>query len=127
MQFYATFYIVIFVSLFYVRDFYFDKTYTFFAIGMTWIPQIVHNAVYKNRLSFPLLYIFITTINKIFVPLYYRTFKGNFLKFESDYSFTFLTIGFHFITVNHKILNFLDWFNVFPKYIWTKMVFTSKI
>lgn len=99
MQFYATFYVIIFISLFYVRNFYFEKTYIFFAINLTWIPQIVHNAAFKNKLSFPLIYIFATSLNKIFVLVYFRTYKGNFLRFENDYIFTIFTLAFHVLTV----------------------------
>lgn len=70
LQFYCIFYFFMFMSLFYVVKFYFVKEYILAAITMTWIPQIIHNAMTRNRTSLPLLYIFVISVNKVIVPVY---------------------------------------------------------
>lgn len=87
VQFYFTFYIIMFFSLFYVMRFYFDKTYIFYALLLTWMPQIIYNAIYKNRMSMPLINIFLNSLNKVLLPFYFRGCPDNFFQISHDYSF----------------------------------------
>lgn len=69
IQFYFTFYIAMFISLFFVMKFYFDKFYIVIGILFTWLPQIVYNSLYNNKLSMPLFHVIITSVNKMFLPV----------------------------------------------------------
>jgi hypothetical protein len=90
IQFYFVFYIVMFFSLFYVMKFYFEKKYIFCAICLTWIPQIIFNCITKNRISMPGVNILLTSINKMFLPFYFRGCPDNFFQFSYDYHFIWL-------------------------------------
>ena len=58
-----------FLGLFFVTKFYFDKTYLLISLSLTWIPQIIHNFNEKNQISFPIFNILIFTLNKLAVPV----------------------------------------------------------
>ena len=92
IQFYFAFYIVMFFSLFYVMKFFFVKPYIFTATLFTWVPQIIFNVIYKNKLSMPMLNIFLMGLNKIFLPFYFRGCPENFFKLSHDYSFILLCL-----------------------------------
>jgi transmembrane E3 ubiquitin-protein ligase len=87
IQFYFMFYVIMFFSLFYVMKFFFEKPYIFTAIVLTWIPQIIYNAIYKNRLSMPLMNIILMGVNKVFLPFYFRGCPENFFQLSHDYKF----------------------------------------
>jgi hypothetical protein len=78
IQFYFTFYIFMFFSLFYVLRFYFVKKWIFAAITVIWIPQILSNFYYNRRLSLPLMNIFLITLNRLIPPV----FKVNLVLFQ---------------------------------------------
>jgi hypothetical protein len=69
VQFYFTFYVSMFVSLFYVLKFYFDKMWIFAAISVTWLPQIIKNVTSNNRLSMPLINIILFSVNRLVIPV----------------------------------------------------------
>ena len=58
-----------FFSLFYVLKFYFDKTWIFVAVSITWIPQILNNIYRKNKLSMPFMNILLISTNRLFLPV----------------------------------------------------------
>ena len=91
MQFYFMFYFIMFFSFFFVLKFYFNKTYIIFALLFTWIPQIVYNVIYHNKISLPLSFIFIVCISRIFPSLYFRGYEHNFFELSPDYKF--ISIG----------------------------------
>ena len=76
-----------FFSLFYVMKFFFEKPYIFTAVIFTWVPQIIYNAIYKNRMSMPIMNILLTCLNKVFLPFYFRGCPDNFFQLSYDYSF----------------------------------------
>lgn len=76
-----------FFSLFYVMKFFFEKPYIFLAIIFTWIPQIIYNAMYKNKISMPLINILLVCLNKVFLPFYFRGCPENFFQLKHDFSF----------------------------------------
>jgi len=69
LRFYLTFYCCMFASLFFVMKFYFVKKYIFLAVGLTWIPQIIYNTIYKNNVSLPIISILMISLNRIFLPV----------------------------------------------------------
>jgi hypothetical protein len=70
VQFYFIFYISMFVSIFYINYFYFDKLWIFISISLMWIPQIIKNTYTNNRTSLPVLSILIITLNRMIIPVY---------------------------------------------------------
>jgi len=84
IRFYFLFYLVMFFSLFYVMKFFFEKPYILIAISGTWIPQIIYNLIYDNRLSMPLINVFLFSLNKIFLPFYYRGYSDNLFQLSTD-------------------------------------------
>jgi len=69
IKFYLIFYVFLFLSLFFVTKFYFEKTYIVIAVSLSWIPQIVHNLVKRNNVSMPLYSILMNSINKLIFPV----------------------------------------------------------
>lgn len=67
--FFAILYFTMFISLFFVMKFIFVKQYIFIGICFTWLPQIFFNIVTKNRMSMPLLNVFLYSLNKMFLPV----------------------------------------------------------
>ncbi len=90
-----------FFSLFYVMKFFFEKPYILTAIIFTWIPQIVFNAVYRNRTSMPILNIILFGLNKIFLPFYFRGCPENFFQLSTDYKFILICFTCLVIEVNY--------------------------
>lgn len=87
IQFYFMFYFIMFFSLFYVLKFYFDPPYIYFALIFTWLPQIIFNAIYKNKMSMPLINIVLTSLNKMFIPFYSRGCPENLFQIKSNSTF----------------------------------------
>jgi len=71
---YALIYFSIFISIFFLMKFLFDKQYILLAVCFTWLPQVAYNVFTKNRISMPLINIFFFTINKLFLPVKNKTF-----------------------------------------------------
>jgi len=111
IQFYITFYIFLFLSLFFVTKFYFEQMYIAIAVIVTWLPQIIYNIVYKNRTSMPIITIILNTINKLFIPVYFRGCRENIFKVRTDMNFTYLILGIMTFEVIFYI-NHLDIFHV---------------
>ena len=93
MQFYLNFYVIMFVSFFYVLKFYFDKPYTLCLICLTWLPQIMYNMYYQNKKSLPLVYYITVILGKMFPVVYFRGTKTNFFELSTDYWFICLCCG----------------------------------
>lgn len=98
VQFYFVFYVIMFFSFFFVLKFYFDKTYVVIALLLTWIPQIVFNAYYQNKISMPILFIVITGLNRMFPSLYFRGYKHNFFDLSTDWLLIFSSIVIMLVT-----------------------------
>lgn len=90
VQFYFMFYLIMFFSLFYVMKFFFEKPYILVAISGTWIPQIIYNAIYNNRMSMPIVNIVLLSLNKLFLPFYFRGYTDNLFKLSTDLNFLFI-------------------------------------
>ncbi len=73
--------------------FYFEKPYILFATILTWIPQIILNAVNKNKISMPIMNILLTSLNKLFLPFYFRGCPDNFFQLKDDIYFVLLCLG----------------------------------
>ena len=97
IQFYLFFYLIMFFCFLFVMKFYFDKIYILFEIFITWIPQIAYNTIYKNKVSFPIIYILLIDLNRIFPSLYFRCYSNNFFELSPDYSFVIIILIILFI------------------------------
>jgi hypothetical protein len=58
-----------FIGLFFLTKFYFEKNYIYISILLTWIPQIIFNYLYNNYTSLPIINIIIISINKVSIPV----------------------------------------------------------
>jgi hypothetical protein len=100
VQFYFMFYLVMFFSLFYVMKFFFEKPYILIAISGTWIPQIVYNVIYNNRMSMPIINIVLLSLNKLFLPFYFRGYTDNLFKLSTDLNFLLIGLFVMFLQVS---------------------------
>lgn len=100
VQFYFLFYLIMFFSLFYVMKFFFEKPYILIAISGTWIPQIIYNVIYNNRMSMPMINIILFSLNKMFLPFYFRGYPGNLFKLSTDLKFLLIGLFIMLIQVS---------------------------
>lgn len=84
MQFYFMFYFIMFFSFFFVLKFYFNKPYILIALLITWMPQIIFNVYYQNKISMPIIFIIIVCLNRIFPSIYFRGYSNNFFELSPD-------------------------------------------
>ena len=92
MLYYSSFYLLIFMSLFILSDLmlYYE---TIFIIGiLAWTPQIIHNIIYYNKYTYPIIYIISFTLDKLIFGIYFRANDNNFLRIKGDKIF-FLKLG----------------------------------
>ena len=71
IQFCFIFYITILFSFIYVMKCYYSPPFILFSFIFTWLPQIIFNILYKNRVSFPIIYIISVILNRIFPSFYF--------------------------------------------------------
>jgi hypothetical protein len=93
IKFYIIFYVFLFLSLFFVTKFYFEAPYILAAVIITWIPQIIHNAMYKNNSSMPLIALILITFNKILIPFYFRGCPKNLFQLKTDINIIYVCTG----------------------------------
>jgi hypothetical protein len=62
-------------------------------LTITWIPQILHNAIYRNQTSIPLINIILNTLNKILIPIYFRGCPTNIFYVKTDMNFIYFCLG----------------------------------
>jgi len=76
--------LLILFSFLFVAKFYYSPSFIFFNFIMVWIPQIIFNIYYKNRVSFPILYNISIILNRIFPSVYFNFVKNNFLRIPNN-------------------------------------------
>lgn len=59
-----------FLGLFFVTKFYFVKSYLYFSLAITWLPQIIYNFLEKNFASIPMINVLIMSFNKLAFPVF---------------------------------------------------------
>ena len=77
-------YLFILFSFLFAAKFYYSPTFIFFNFIMIWLPQIIFNIYYKNRISFPILYDISIIMNRIFPSVYFNFVKNNFLRIPNN-------------------------------------------
>ena len=92
-RFYFLFYSIIFISMFFVMKFFFYKNYIVFAVSILWIPQILYNALYNVKKIPPVQYIVMQSLNRVYLPFYFRGCPSNFLEFKHDVPFIVMCMG----------------------------------
>jgi hypothetical protein len=81
-----------FFSLFFLTKVYFNKMYALIGISLTWLPQIIFNAINNNTILMPISYLILISIYRIFIPIYFRIYENNFFFISPDYKFIFYAI-----------------------------------
>ena len=77
-------YLLILFSFLFVAKFYYSPSFILFNFIMIWLPQIIFNIYYKNRISFPILYNISIIMNRIFPSVYFNFVKNNFLRIPTN-------------------------------------------
>ena len=89
---YFKFYLGMFLSLLFVTKFFFNKLYIILGTILIWFPQIIYNIFYNNQISLPWSYIILTSIYRLYIPLYFRINSNNFLLISPDIPFSIFII-----------------------------------
>ena len=92
IQFCFIFYITILFSFIYVMKCYYSPPFILFSFIFTWLPQIIFNILYKNRVSFPIIYIISVILNRIFPSFYLNYFKNNFLRIPPNKNIAIISV-----------------------------------
>ena len=87
IQFCLIFYVTILFSFIFVMKCYYSPPLILFSYIFTWLPQVLYNIYYKNRVSFPIIYIIGVILNRIFPSFYFNSFENNFLRFSTKNKF----------------------------------------
>lgn len=77
-------YLLILFSFLFVAKFYYSPSFILFNFVMVWLPQIISNIYYKNRVSFPIIYNIGIIMNRIFPSFYFNFVKNNFLRIPNN-------------------------------------------
>lgn len=93
-----------FVGLFFLTKFYFEKRYIYVSVFLTWTPQIIFNFFSKNYTSMPLINILIMSINKISIPFYFRLIDDNVFEIKPDLQFCQILVIIVSSQVNNKLI-----------------------
>ena len=96
LRFFFIFYFLMFCSFFLVGEFYFNKTLIWISAVFLWTPQIFHNIKRYNKYVHPLLYILVTTADRMIIAFYFRGYGNNFLKIKTDKNYLIYVTGYIF-------------------------------
>ena len=99
LMFYCLLYLTLFIHLYYVMEFSFEKNYIIFGVFMTWLPQIIFNTWENNRQVLPFVSILLYSGNKLFLPIYFRGYEANIFHTKIDYEFCLVIIGIQMLMV----------------------------
>ena len=99
LRFFFIFYFLMFCSFFLVGSFYFEKNLIMISAIFLWTPQIIHNIIKYNKYNYPLIYILVTTLDRMMIPFYFRGNKNNFLNLKDDKIFLIYIGGIIFISI----------------------------
>ena len=98
-QLYVVFYLIMFFSLFFLIKIYFNKIFALIGISLTWLPQIIFNAIYNNKILMPFSYLILISIYRLFIPIYFRIYDDNFFFISPDYKFVFFALMIIIISI----------------------------
>lgn len=79
IQFCALFYVTILFSFLFVMRCFYSPPFILFSFIFVWLTQIIFNIQYKNRVSFPIIYLISMILNRAFPSLYFNYYEDNFL------------------------------------------------
>ena len=99
LKFFFIFYFLVFSSFFMAVSLYLEKKLILLNAIFLWTPQIIHNIINYNKFSYPLIYILVTTADRMAFSFYFRGFEDNFLNIKSDKQFVIYVSIFIFITI----------------------------
>ena len=80
-----TIYFISFSALFRINELIFNPKYIMLCVLMTWMPQIIYNSVYNINSFAPSFYIFFLSVNRLFIPCYFRGYQNNFYLISPNY------------------------------------------
>ena len=91
--FYFSFYIILFISLISIKTI-ISNTYTCFALfTSTWLFQIVHSARTSTRPPYPAMYLFLSTVGRLYLPIYLKAYDDNIFELRPSYLKVGIIIG----------------------------------
>ena len=64
-----------------------------------WTPQILHNTIYYNKYNYPLFYIIISSVERIFFGFYFRAYDNNFYKIKGDKTLIYIILFYFIINI----------------------------
>ena len=91
--FYLSFYVILFLSLISIRTI-ITNTFTCFVLFIsTWLFQIIHSARTGTRPPYRTGYIFLSTLGRLYLPMYLKAYDGNIFELRPSYLKVAIIIG----------------------------------
>ena len=106
MCYYSSFYILIFISFFFLTYLFVYYPAIAIIILLCWTPQIIYNAIYYNKYIYPIIYLISCSFDKIFFGIYFRGYDNNFLRIKGNKIINFIIIGY---IISNLIILFLQY------------------
>ena len=116
LRFYLVYYIITFCSFLWI-----NIVFNYFAIMIIciwlWTPLIIFNIKKNNKFGYPFIYIVGSTVDKLIYPIYFRAFKGNFIKCKVNETLIFSLVLYVIITI---IILYIQVFTN-PRFMFSKL------
>ena len=97
--FYFSFYILLFFSLISIKTIITHTSTCFILFSSTWIFQIIHSVRMGTRPPMSKSYIILSTLGKLFLPVYLKAYEGNLFELKPSYLKVSLLLSIVFIQV----------------------------
>ena len=91
--FYLTFYVILFLSLISIRTIITNTLTCFVLFISTWLFQIIHSARTGTRPPYPTGYILLSTLGRLYLPMYLKAYDGNIFELRPSYLKVAIIIG----------------------------------
>ena len=105
--FYFSFYLFFFASLFMKGDIMIYYPLICISSILIWTPQIIHNIIDYNKYIYPIFYMIVSSVERLFFAFYFRGYDKNFYRIKGEHIFIYVIIIYFLIVF---IILFLQMF-----------------
>ena len=115
LRFYLIYYIITFCSFLWI-NIVFNYFFIMIICILLWTPSIIFNIKKNNKYGYPLIYIIGTTVDKLIYPIYFRAFKGNFIRCKVNQTIILILVLYVILTI---IILYIQIF-INPRFMFSK-------
>ena len=104
LLFYFYYYIALFISFVFIRTIITNTICCFAIFAFTWLGQIIHSVRMGTKPPMSLDHIVVTTITRLFLPIYLKAYEGNVFSLRPSYAKVLAVVGMVFVEMCIVIL-----------------------